>query len=84
MYLCTLVHKLCLFFVVFILRLPLISVSSLFVSFTPVFIYFERGPSFVPLFIQKILEGLEKTEKKDNKKELPFSGRIQSLVSEVF
>ena len=46
-------------------------------------IYFERGPSFRPIIYSKIPEGLKKTEK-DNKKELPFSGRIQSLVSEVF
>ena len=69
------------FFVVFILSFAFDFCFSIVCVFHPR-IYFERGPSFVPLFIQKILEGLKKTGK--DKKELPFSGRIQSLVSEVF
>ena len=65
------------FFAVFIFSFALDFVSSLFVSFNPCIYLFERGLSFVPLFIQKIVEGPEKNEKKDSRKVLPFSGRIQ-------
>ena len=85
MYLCTFkLSTLFISFIVLFFHLPLVSVSSMFVSFNPCIHLFERGSSFVPLFIQKILEGPEKNEKKDSRKELPFSGRIQFLVSEVF
>ena len=62
----------------FFSHLLLISVSSLFASFNPCINLFERGLSFDPLFIQKIVEGPEKTKRKIVEKNSHFRKEFNS------